>query len=156
MQLNADQSLEKIHQTSNHTLSLINYPPVVGNPEKVDRNPAHSDMGTLTLLFQDGVPGLEVAKVTTKTLYDQDEFDAVDPDTEYVFVTAGYLLECWTNRKWRAVKHRVVTPEADATRARNSIAFFGAPDTNTIIRRHGRPDLHVGMYQEEKRELMHS
>lgn len=49
------------HQAHNYTLRLLHYPPLANPPKPGQiRAGAHSDYGTLTLLFQDDVGGLEV------------------------------------------------------------------------------------------------
>lgn len=127
------------------------------------RFPAHSDFGTLTLLFQDDVGGLEIAdpgSANTKTSagFEKDgRFRCVEPRPGTVVVNVGYLLMRWTNGRWKNTIHRVSSPPnvvkdpvldqfdgsrtqegtvvraTDLSPARYSIPFFAAPDPATIV-----------------------
>ena len=74
---------------------------------------AHSDWGSLTLLANDGTPGLQV------------ELDGVwrpvPPKEGCLIVNAGDLLSMLTNGHYRSARHRVVST---ASRPRYSTAFF--------------------------------
>lgn len=53
------------HSGNNNQLRLLHYPPVAvadihGEGARLTRMPAHSDWGSLTMVFQDNVGGLEV------------------------------------------------------------------------------------------------
>lgn len=53
------------HSGNNNQLRLLHYPPVAladidGQGARLTRMPAHTDWGSLTMVFQDGVGGLEV------------------------------------------------------------------------------------------------
>ena len=78
--------------------------------------PAHSDFGTLTLLFQDSTGGLEIADLasadTVKSAeFEQDgKFISVNPKPGTVTVNVGYLLMRWSNGRWKNTIHRVVEP----------------------------------------------
>ena len=116
------------HQAQNYTLRLLHYPPL-GVPPKPGqiRAGAHSDYGTLTLLFQDDVGGLEV-----KTLGD-DWIPAPSlPGT--ILINTGDLTERWSNDVFRSTKHRVALPQGEkAMGDRYSIAFFCQPDSEAEI-----------------------
>lgn len=56
------------HSGNNNQLRLLHYPPVSladigGRAARLTRMPAHSDWGSLTMVFQDNVGGLEVSKI---------------------------------------------------------------------------------------------
>lgn len=83
---------------------------------------AHIDSGFVTLLAQDGVPGLQV----------EVEGDWVDapPRDDALVVNFGKLLETWTSGAIRATRHRVVSRGAP----RYSIPFFYEPAAEAVIR----------------------
>jgi isopenicillin N synthase-like dioxygenase len=60
--LEDQNTLAKFHNGHENQLRLLHYPPVKAElleKEAVERMPAHTDWGTLTILFQDEVGGLE-------------------------------------------------------------------------------------------------
>lgn len=89
----------------------------------------HSDYGTLTLLFQDIVGGLEV-----KTR-DGDYIPAT-PIPSTIVVNIGDMMQRWTADKLIATRHRVLIPgeEIQKRRDRQSVALFVLPDDDAIIR----------------------
>ncbi|KIW25604.1 uncharacterized protein PV07_08770 [Cladophialophora immunda] len=156
LDLENEDSFNQYHTGSMHVSSLIHYPAVSTQrlrSGEVIRNAAHSDLGTLTLLFQHNVGGLEVAdmsstdKITTTAVEKEANFIAVDPTPGTIVVNVGYLLMRWTNGRWKNVVHRVVEPANcsstqssqesvdcdEMTPERYSIAFFGFPDAATMV-----------------------
>ncbi|TFK88916.1 Clavaminate synthase-like protein [Polyporus arcularius HHB13444] len=126
----------KIHEQY-HNLRLLSYPPIktqLLRGEGTARAGAHSDYGTLTLLFQDSVGGLEVQNPRTG------QFQPATPIPGTIVVNAGDLLARWSNDVLRSTLHRVVAPPAKAisetegvTPARQSIAFFCNPNQGAEI-----------------------
>ncbi|KAG8759141.1 hypothetical protein FRC11_002467 [Ceratobasidium sp. 423] len=135
-----------------HNLRLLSYPPISRDAllkEGQSRAGAHSDYGSLTLLFQDQVGGLEVQNPHTK------QFQPATPIPGTIVVNVGDLLARWSNdRLRRQVKHslyisslsntselystlhRVVAPPIGTgpmTPARQSIAFFCNPNGGAEI-----------------------
>lgn len=134
-----------------NTLRLLHYPPVRqsiwrDNPAQV-RAGEHSDYGSITLLFQDRVGGLEVKSPRGTWVR------AVPIDGTLV-VNAGDLLARWSNDLVKSTKHRVIQPplpspesqdeagkvdgvgvgDADALiPARYSIAYFCNPNFDRVI-----------------------
>ena len=99
--------------------SLIHYPAISTQrlrSSEIVRNPAHSDLGTLTLLFQHNVGGLEVVdmsstdKTATAAVEKSGEFIHVEPRPRTIVVNVGYLLMRWTNGRWKNTVHRVLEP----------------------------------------------
>jgi isopenicillin N synthase-like dioxygenase len=87
----------------------------------------HTDFGTITVLFADDTPGLQVAAT-----------DGPDPrwiDVPHVpgafVVNVGDLLSEWSNRRWRSTRHRVAPVALD--RHRTSWAFFHHPNHDAVI-----------------------
>ena len=116
------------HATHNYTLRLLHYPPLMTPPKPGQiRAGAHSDYGTLTLLFQDTVGGLEVLNANG-------EWVAAPSVPGAILVNTGDLTERWSNDVFRSTKHRVRLPQGDKTqRDRYSIAFFCQPDADAEI-----------------------
>ncbi|KAF7332287.1 BTB domain-containing protein [Mycena kentingensis (nom. inval.)] len=122
---------DKIHEQS-HNLRLLSYPPIkrsLLDGQGQARAGAHSDYGTLTLLFQDDVGGLEAKNPHTGM------FVPATPIPGTIVVNVGDLLSRWSNDLLRSTLHRVVAPPATPinaqeaiTRERKSIAFFCNPN----------------------------
>ncbi len=148
LNLSPADSLVQSHVTSSFTMSLLHYPAL---PTKDllsgthTRIPAHSDFGTLTLLFQDSVGGLEIAEPgsanteTSAGFEKEGRFIKVEPKPGTVVVNLGYLLMRWSNGRWKNTVHRVVEPpnsesgEDEMAPARYSIPFFVSPDSATVV-----------------------
>lgn len=116
------------HDENNHTLRLLHYPPLSQPPLPLQvRAGEHSDYGSITLLFQDEVGGLEVQTATS-------EWIAARTIPGTVVVNTGDLMERWTNRVFCSTKHRVVVPNDGRVKlSRYSIAFFCHPNDDTEI-----------------------
>ena len=119
-----------------NTLRLLHYPAVApGGFEggKRVRAGAHSDYGSVTLLFQDQRGGLQVERPGGGGWLD------VEPREGTMIVNAGDLLERWSNDLIRSTKHRVVQPpfmgeeKENGHPPRYSIAYFGNPDFDKWI-----------------------
>ena len=117
-----------------NTLRLLHYPPVpAGGFEggKRVRAGAHTDYGSLTLLFQDLRGGLQVEPPAGGG---RGPWVDVEPRPGTIVVNAGDLLSRWSNDLVRSTRHRVVEPpkkaeeEGKGTPARYSIAYFCNPD----------------------------
>ncbi|KAI0053649.1 Clavaminate synthase-like protein [Auriscalpium vulgare] len=127
---------DKIHEQY-HNLRLLSYPSIKTSLLREHgqaRAGAHSDYGTLTLLFQDSVGGLEVQNPHTK------EFQPAHPHSGTIVVNAGDLLARWSNDVLRSTLHRVVAPPSlkiseteSITPSRQSIAFFCNPNGGAEI-----------------------
>ena len=102
-------------------LRANHYPALLKTPlEGQLRAGAHSDYGSLTLLFQEeGLSGLEI-------LNRQKEWVPVKPCKPDIIVNLGDLMERWTNGHWVSTLHRVVTPDSkkDSSHSRMSLVFF--------------------------------
>ncbi|KDN36035.1 hypothetical protein RSAG8_11121, partial [Rhizoctonia solani AG-8 WAC10335] len=128
-----EQFFDKLIHEQYHNLRLLSYPPISRDAllkEGQARAGAHSDYGTLTLLFQDQVGGLEVQNPHTK------EFQPATPIPGTIVVNVGDLLARWSNDRLRSTLHRVVAPPIGTgpmTPARQSIAFFCNPNGGAEI-----------------------
>lgn len=116
-----------------NTLRLLHYPEVrkdvfTINPGQV-RAGAHSDYGSITLLFQDMRGGLQV-RSPNGTFVD------ATPIENTCVVNAGDLLARWSNDTIKSTIHRVVEPpsgDTDVYPARYSIAYFCNPNFKSYI-----------------------
>jgi len=118
------------HDQLHHTLRLLHYPPLP--PDFVPRDGesragVHTDYGSITLLFQDEVGGLEVRTRDGRWI-------AAPPIPGTVVVNTGDLMERWTNHVFCSTPHRVNVPAGSAGRDRYSIAFFCHPNADAVIR----------------------
>ncbi|XP_046448257.1 2-oxoglutarate-dependent dioxygenase htyE-like [Daphnia pulex] len=88
---------------------------------------AHSDYGTITLLLQDSVGGLEVLSGS--------KWIPATPIPGSILVNLGDLMQFWTSDRYTATVHRVLVPEEELRRksTRQSIAFFVHPDNDVMV-----------------------
>ncbi|MAM00132.1 MAG: hypothetical protein CL583_16965 [Alteromonadaceae bacterium] len=119
----------RAHDKHHHTLRLLHYPPLPEGFEPADgesRAGAHTDYGSITLLFQDDVGGLEVRTRAGEWL-------RAVPIPGTVVVNTGDLMHRWTNQIFCSTPHRVnVAPECRHL-DRYSIAFFCHPNKDAEI-----------------------
>ena len=91
-------------------LRALNYPTQSNNNNINEisslRCSPHSDYGTLTLLRQDGVGGLQVEGKNGEWL------DIISDYYDFI-VNLGDLMERWTNKKFKSTRHRVVNPKGE-------------------------------------------
>lgn len=148
--------LSPTHSQSLFQLRLLHYPSIdaeqLRNNERSRIN-AHSDFGTLTLLFQDNVGGLELQEPANPGT-----FRAAEPIEDTVLVNIGDLMARWSNDRWTSSVHRVGLPPVlqkvteDGKRNdreivvpdRYSIPVFATPNMDTVI------DALPGCWDEEK------
>lgn len=105
------------------------YPPQATPPRPGQlRRGAHSDYGSMTILYQDDAPG--GLQVLTKA----GEWADVPHRPGTFVVNIGDLMARWTNDRWVSTMHRVVNPgPAAAGRERVSIPFFHQPNHDAVI-----------------------
>ncbi|ONM43456.1 hypothetical protein BXT89_12585 [Halopseudomonas pachastrellae] len=117
------------HNRHHHTLRLLHYPPLPEGYTPQDgenRAGAHTDYGSITLLFQDDAGGLEVRTRAGEWL-------AATPIPGTVVVNTGDLMHRWTNHVFCSTPHRVNVPPQAQHRDRFSIAFFCHPNKDAEI-----------------------
>lgn len=148
-----EPGLSPTHTKNQFQLRLLHYPAIEASElanQKRSRINAHSDFGTLTLLFQDAVGGLEVEDPHRPGV-----FGPALPIRDTVLVNVGDLMARWSNERWRSTVHRVSVPrsasdeEGDCGKAgivsdRYSIPFFATADMDTVI------DALPGCWSEER------
>lgn len=112
-------------------LRLNHYPKSESSHRKKLRSAIHTDLGVLTLLFTDGVGGLEFENRASGA------FEPVEMRRgKEVLVNVADTLERWTNGVLRSGLHRVNdVSEADATEMseRRSVAFFYKADMDETV-----------------------
>ncbi|TQS32450.1 hypothetical protein Golomagni_07229 [Golovinomyces magnicellulatus] len=91
----------------------------------------HTDFGTVTLLFQDSVGGLEIEDQANTGRY----FPIAFEGRSELIVNVGDCLARWTNDKFRSTSHRVVLPpvSTDWVDDRYSIAYFAKPNRTQSV-----------------------
>jgi isopenicillin N synthase-like dioxygenase len=110
-----DRVFDDLIDAHGSALRLAHYPALDDVPTPGQfRAGAHTDYGTLTILWTDGEPGLQV-------LTDRGWID-VEPVEGGLIVNLGDLMARWTNDRWRSTMHRVVADGRSESRL--SIPFF--------------------------------
>lgn len=122
-----DDVLDATHTSQ---LRLLHYPPVTRPAEPGQlRAGAHTDLGMMTILRNDPVPGgLQVQGRDGRWI------DA--PAVADTFIlNIGDLLMRWSNDRLRSTPHRVAVPPADAGGAarRLSVGFFVGPRYDAMV-----------------------
>ncbi|KAH9814938.1 hypothetical protein DFH28DRAFT_969854 [Melampsora americana] len=97
---------------------------------------AHSDYGSLTLLFQesDGPTGLQV--LTSSEIGQPPSWKDVAVQPGAILVNIGDALEFWTGGKLKSTVHRVIQPTHPSQHhpTRFSIAYFCQPDPDAVLK----------------------
>lgn len=107
------------HTGQNVTLRFLHYPANLAPREAQLGAGAHTDYGSITLLFQEDVEGLEVCDIDGR-------WRRAAPLPGCVLVNTGDLMQRWTNDRFRSTPHRVLP--ITGPRDRYSIALFVDPD----------------------------
>ena len=130
LSLPGDTFDDVLDQTHTSQLRLLHYPAVRGCPEPGQlRAGAHTDVGMMTILRNDPVPGGLQIKMR-----DGDWIDAPAVDDSFI-LNIGDLLMRWSNDRLVSTAHRVVLPPSDAGEdsRRLSIGFFVGPRYNAMV-----------------------
>lgn len=114
------------HTGLTQTLRLLHYPPVEVVSEGQLGAGAHTDYGTLTVLFQDSAGGLQVQNL-------EGEWIDAPPIPGSVVINTGDLMARWSNDVFKSTPHRVVPRATAMKNGRQSIAFFSDPDPEVMI-----------------------
>ncbi|CAO3674502.1 hypothetical protein G6F70_004754 [Rhizopus microsporus] len=112
------------YENSGDILRFLKYPRG-GETDVKDpvRAGAHSDYGSITLLFQKDIPGLEVQASRT-------EWISAPLIEGAILVNVGDQMELWTNGLFKSTLHRVVFLPEHKHLDRYSMPFFVHPDDN--------------------------
>lgn len=117
------------HNEKQHTLRFLHYPCPVTDPgihQEGQLAGEHSDYGSISLLFQDDVGGLEIRDPDGRWI-------PAAPISNTIIVNTGDLMERWTNGVLRSTPHRVSGSILKASKDRYSIAFFCHPNESANI-----------------------
>lgn len=90
-----EDHLLKLHSDKWNQLRLLHYPPIAANlleEKQFARMPAHTDWGSLTMLFQDECGGLEVEDPNHTG-----HFIAATPVKGAMILNIGDLMQRWSN-----------------------------------------------------------
>lgn len=120
-------SLITKHQGSKSTTTrMLHYPSWNGEiQENQMRGGEHTDYGTITILFTDENPGLQIKPRGTDEWIDAPYI----PDT--CIVNVGDLLQRWTNDLYVSTPHRVVNEHLNISRY--SFPYFVHPCDDVIV-----------------------
>lgn len=111
------------------SLRVVHYPALAEAPKPGQlRCGAHSDICTLTLLWQDVHGGLEVLP------RGETEWVEVRCPPGGLVVNLGDLFARWTNDRWLSTPHRVACPEAAYESARISMPYFQILRSDSEVR----------------------
>jgi isopenicillin N synthase-like dioxygenase len=128
------------------SVTIFKYPHIPSADPRDVRAGAHSDYGSVTLLFRlPGQPGLEILTKDSQWV----PVPVSPPGTEDdpcppILLNIGDLLSYWTGGLLRSVVHRVVFPKPEsrgekgqdsegAAEDRYSIAYFCHPSADTLL-----------------------
>ena len=114
-----------------HTSYLrLNYYPLCENPASADAPTVpthghlgishHSDAGAVTVLLQDGEPGLQVQR--------NGRWHDIEADRGGLIINIGDMVQVWSNDRYKAPLHRVLSNEQ---KVRFSAPFFLNPSYAT-------------------------
>lgn len=107
---------------ANYYMPITEAPP----PGSFRKGP-HSDAGTITILYQDEVGGLEVQNR-------DGEWVPVRPVAGTFQINLGRLFEIWTNDRWVSTPHRIKVPAPEHwSQHRISLPFFHHPNWDAVI-----------------------
>lgn len=102
----------------------MNFYPICPNPELTVGVGSHSDMGTLTVLLQDGIGGLYVKVEDDNDVGKKGEWVEIPPVPGALVINVGDTLQILSNGRYKSAEHRVRTT---STQSRVSIPIFLTP-----------------------------
>uniref|UniRef100_H2YCC4 Fe2OG dioxygenase domain-containing protein n=1 Tax=Ciona savignyi TaxID=51511 RepID=H2YCC4_CIOSA len=134
MKLKDEEYFQRCHSLMNTegnltTMRTLYYRPLPNSlPPGQVRLGEHSDYGSITLLFQDDIGGLEIENK-------EGEYVPATPLENTVIVNIGDILQFWTQGKLKSTRHRVMIPDDKDKRVivRRSMVYFVRPDNDVII-----------------------
>ncbi|CAI2167347.1 3803_t:CDS:2 [Funneliformis geosporum] len=112
---------------SGDNFRILHYPPITIEEGKVSedinynqdiRAGSHTDYGSITLLFQKEIGGLEIQHPYTK------KWIQVPVVPNAILINIGDLMEFWTKGLFKSTKHRVLFNKENMHLHRYSIAYF--------------------------------
>ncbi|KAM0253060.1 hypothetical protein ACHAQJ_007436 [Trichoderma viride] len=129
------------HRNKDNQLRLLHYPSIEESllrQGRAERIAAHTDFGTITMLFQDDVGGLEVEDLGERGKYIPAPYI---PNTAVVNI--GDFLMRWSNDELKSTMHRVKAPRLakdegevpknKVIKARHSVVYFMCADLEKTV-----------------------
>ncbi|XWS10261.1 hypothetical protein CRYUN_Cryun39dG0060300 [Craigia yunnanensis] len=101
-----------------------NFYPTCPNPELTAGVGRNSDMGTLTILLQDGIGGLYVKLPENMDIGKKGEWVEIPPVPGALVINIGDMLQILSNGRYKSAEHRVRTT---SSKSRVSIPIFTSP-----------------------------
>lgn len=134
----SETEMTTLHNKAENEFRLLHYPAIPAS-ELADgtatRIAEHTDFGTITMLFQDSVGGLQV-----ENQQKLGQFEGVEcSDKTEIILNIGDSLQRLTNDTFRAACHRVTYPPTvkvgsdEIIPERYSIAYFGKPNRTASL-----------------------
>ncbi|KAL2487945.1 2-oxoglutarate (2OG) and Fe(II)-dependent oxygenase superfamily protein [Forsythia ovata] len=108
----------------------MNFYPACPNPELTVGVGRHSDMGTLTVLLQDGIGGLYVKAEENIDAGKMAEWIEIPPIPGALVINVGDTLQILSNGRYKSAEHRVRTT---SMQSRVSIPLFTTPKPTVKI-----------------------
>ncbi|CAB4307444.1 unnamed protein product [Prunus armeniaca] len=108
----------------------MNFYPTCPDPELTVGVGRHSDMGTLTVLLQDGIGGLYVKVEEDMDAGKKGEWIEISPVPGALVINIGDTLQILSNGRYKSAEHRVRTT---STKSRVSVPIFTIPKPTEII-----------------------
>ncbi|KAK1393157.1 feruloyl CoA ortho-hydroxylase 1-like [Heracleum sosnowskyi] len=102
----------------------MNFYPICPDPDLTVGVGRHSDLGTLTLLLQDGIGGLSVKTEENLEGRDEEEWLEIPPIPGALVINIGDTLQVLSNGRYKSAEHRVRTT---STQSRVSVPHFTMP-----------------------------
>ena len=129
-------SLHELEQPSADQARVTHAPPV--GPATISLG-EHTDFGSVTVLFNEGLGGLQVLRPGTR------EWEYVRPRPECAVINLGDALVKMVGGRLRSAVHRVVGPPGKQQGAceRYSVVYFARPNSRVLLR---------DVFEEEKGE----
>lgn len=126
-------SFTPLHTDRVDEFRLLHYPAVSADDmAKNTRTSEHTDLGTITLLFQDKTGGLEVEDQSANGV-----FHPIRVASPTMIINVGDSLQRWTNDRLKSAYHRVTVPktaeEDSVIPSRYSIGFFAKPNSGVSL-----------------------
>ncbi|KAI8557355.1 hypothetical protein RHMOL_Rhmol04G0004400 [Rhododendron molle] len=129
----ADESIvDLVDALTGSKMVNINFYPTCPNPDLTIGVGRHSDVGTLTVLLQDGIGGLfvkleeveEECGKQKKGGAEEPQWMEITPIPSALVINVGDTLQIVSNGRYKSAEHRVRTT---STQSRVSIPLFSAP-----------------------------
>ncbi|MCD7463537.1 Scopoletin 8-hydroxylase [Datura stramonium] len=118
---------EKFESVTGLKMVNMNFYPSCPNPELTIGVGRHSDMGTLTVLLQDGIGGLYVKLEQSHV---EDEWIEIPPIPGALVINVGDTMQILSNGRYKSAEHRVRTTSSES---RVSIPLFATPKPSEKI-----------------------